>query len=92
MKDKKALTSYWYTCPECGKRFEVFGGEYLFKIGEKRFCSYKCLHSFKAKNKGYDTRNRILREIEQEKVRERIKEAELDLKVYKKMKDEGWIK
>ena len=32
-------------CEECGKRFEHQSGDWGYKIGEKKYCSFKCMRA-----------------------------------------------
>lgn len=97
MKDKKAITTCVFTCAECGKRIEIsVPSEYLFKIEKKAdngsvvhdwFCSYKCMHNFKARKGKFDLANKIDKDIEEDKKQEEIREARIELELMKRMKE-----
>lgn len=38
-------TWVWKKCPQCGKRFEVYDGQWGYKLQERYFCSWHCLRS-----------------------------------------------
>lgn len=97
MKDKKAITTYVFTCAECGKRFEIsVPSDYIYKIKKKKdnmtvihdwFCSRGCMNKFKARKGKFDLANKIDKDIEEDNKQEEIREARIELELMKRMKE-----